>query len=298
MPSKENRMKYLTRIVPLACAAATVLLALPITAAAQRDFSDVRITPHHVGGSVYYLEGQGGHVVVSAGEDGVVMIDDQFAPLTDRIIAAIRTISSEDIRFLINTHVHPDHTGGNENIGRLGIPIMARERVRVRLMESLPEIALPVVTFTEGITLHLNGEDMEVIPLAPAHTDGDSYIYFRGSDVLAAGDVFRTVAFPVIDLNNGGSLDGTIEALGVAVGLAGPNTQIVPGHGVVSTRADVMEFRDMVIDVKARVAQMVARGMSYAQVAAADPTAPYDDKGWGDPERFLTAVYAELGGGS
>ena len=115
-------MKSVTRTVPLACAAATVFLALPVAVSAQRDFSDVRITPHHVEGSVYYLEGQGGHVVVSAGEDGVVMIDDQFAPLTDRIIAAIRTISREDIRFLINTHVHPDHTGGNENIGRLGIP--------------------------------------------------------------------------------------------------------------------------------------------------------------------------------
>ncbi|MDH3206485.1 MAG: MBL fold metallo-hydrolase [Gemmatimonadota bacterium] len=290
-------MKHVTRMVYLACAAAVSLAVPQALTAQQRDFSDVRITPHHVAGTVYYLEGQGGHVVVSAGEDGIVMVDDQFAPLTDRIIAAIRTISSDDIRFLINTHVHPDHTGGNENIGRLGIPIMARDRVRVRLMASLPEIALPVVTFTDDISLHLNGEDMEVITLPPAHTDGDSYIYFRGSDVLAAGDVFRTVAFPVIDLNNGGSLDGTIEALGMAVGLAGPNTRIVPGHGVVSTRADVMEFRDMVIDVKAQVSEMVARGMTYQQVAAANPTARYNAK-WGDPERFLTAVYAELGGGS
>jgi glyoxylase-like metal-dependent hydrolase (beta-lactamase superfamily II) len=282
-------------VVRLAAVVATALSLAPAALQAQRDFSDVRITPHHVAGGVYYLEGQGGHVVVSAGEDGVVMIDDQFAPLTDRIIAAIRTITPEEIRFLVNTHVHGDHTGGNENIGRLGIPIMAREQVRVRLMASLPEIALPVVTFTEGITLHLNGEDMEVITLPPAHTDGDSYIYFRGSDVLAAGDVFRTVAFPVIDLNNGGSLDGTIDALGVAIGLAGPNTRIVPGHGVVSTREDVMEFRDMVIDVRSRVAEMVARGMSYEQVAAARPTAAYEAK-WGDPERFLTAVYQELGG--
>lgn len=290
-------MKTLTRIAPVACVATAVLLTLPAAVAAQRDFSDVRITPHHVAGTVYYLEGQGGHVVVSAGDDGVVMIDDQFAPLTDRIIAAIRTISSDEIKFLINTHVHPDHTGGNENIGRLGIPIMARDRVRVRLMASLPELALPVVTFSDDITLHLNDEDMEVITLPPAHTDGDSFIYFRGSDVMAAGDVFRTVAFPVIDTNNGGTLDGTIEALAAIAGLAGPDTQIVPGHGVVSTREDVIEFRDMVIDVKARVAAMVARGMSYEQVAAADPTAPYNAK-WGDPERFLTAVYAELGGGS
>ena len=290
-------MNTSTRFAYIIGATFALVLALPLSASAQRDFSDVRVTPHHVAGSVYYLEGAGGHVVVSAGNDGVVMIDDQFAPLTERLLAAVRTISDEEIRFLINTHVHPDHTGGNENIGRLGIPIMARDQVRVRLMASLPEIALPVVTFSDDITLHLNGEDAEVITLPPAHTDGDSYIYFRDSDVIAAGDVFRTVAFPVIDLNNGGTLEGTIEALSILIGMAGPDTQIVPGHGVVSSREDVMEFRDMVIDVADQVADMVARGMTYEQVAAASPTAPYEAK-WGDPERFLTAVYAELGGGS
>jgi cyclase len=278
--------------------AATLLLAMPLAVAAQqRDFSDVRITPHHVAGTVYYLEGQGGHVVISAGDDGVVMIDDQFAPLTERILAAVRTISTDDVKFLINTHVHPDHTGGNENIGRLGIPIMARDKVRVRLMATLPAIALPIVTFTDDIALHLNGEEMEVVTLPPAHTDGDSFIFFHASDVIAAGDVFRTVAFPVIDQANGGTLDGTIEALAVLAGTAGPNTKIVPGHGVVSSRADVIEFRDMVIDVKNKVADMVARGMTYEQVQAARPTAPYEAK-WGDPERFLTAVYSELGGKS
>jgi cyclase len=286
-----TRMRTLSR-------AAALLLAMPLTVAAQqRDFSDVRITPHHVAGTVYYLEGQGGHVVISAGDDGVVMIDDQFAPLTERILAAVRTISTDDIKFLINTHVHPDHTGGNENIGRLGIPIMARDKVRVRLMATLPAVALPIVTFTDDIAVHLNGEDMEVVTLPPAHTDGDSFIFFHASDVIAAGDVFRTVAFPVIDQANGGTLDGTIEALGILAGTAGPNTQIVPGHGVPSTRADVIEFRDMVIDVKNKVADMVARGMTYQQVQAARPTAPYEAK-WGDPERFLTAVYSELGGKS
>lgn len=285
-----------TRHLHLAAIAAAALVALPHAASAQRDFSDVRVTPHHVAGSVYYLEGAGGHVVVSAGDDGVVMVDDQFAPLTERLIAAVRTISDEEIRFLVNTHVHPDHTGGNENIGRLGIPILARDRVRVRLMASLPEVALPVVTFSDDITLHLNDEDMEVITLPPAHTDGDSYIYFRGSDVIAAGDVFRTTAFPVIDTNNGGTLDGTLDALGILVGLAGPDTRIVPGHGEVSMREEVIEFRDMVLDVSARVADMVSRGMTYEQVAAARPTASYEAR-WGDPERFLTAVYSELGGG-
>jgi glyoxylase-like metal-dependent hydrolase (beta-lactamase superfamily II) len=262
---------------------------------AQRDFSDVEITAHHVAGSYYYLAGAGGNIGLSVGDDGVVMIDDQFAPLTDKIVTAIGELNDGEIRFVINTHVHGDHTGGNENLGRMGVLILARDEVRVRLAEQASDDALPVLTYSGNITLHINGEEVFVLPVPPAHTDGDSYIYFKGSDVLHAGDVFRTVAFPVIDLNNGGTLDGTIEALGVIIGLAGPNTKIVPGHGEVSSREDVMEFRDMVIDVKAKVGPMVERGMTYEQVARANPTAEYNAK-WGDPERFLTAVYAELGG--
>ena len=262
---------------------------------AQRDFSNVEIKVHHVSGSYYYLEGAGGNIGLSVGADGVVMVDDQFAPLTDKIMAAIRTLNDGEIRFVINTHVHGDHTGGNENLGRMGLLILARDEVRVRLSRQLPEVALPVLTYSNDITIHVNGEEVRVITVPPAHTDGDSYIYFTASDVLHAGDIFRTVAFPVIDRNNGGTLDGTIEALGLAVGLSGPNTKIVPGHGAVSSREDVMEFRDMVIDVKARVAPMVERGMSLEQILSADPTAPYNAK-WGDPARFLGAVYAELGG--
>ena len=288
-------MNSTIRFIQLLTALILAAFLLPGSVSAQQDFSNVEVTAHHITGSYYYIEGRGGNIGLSVGEDGVVMIDDQFAPLTDKIVAAIRELSDGEIRFVINTHVHGDHTGGNENLGRMGILILARDEVRVRLAEQSPAAALPVLTFSGSMSFHLNGEEAHIIPLPPAHTDGDSYIYFMGSDVLHAGDVFRTVAFPVIDLNNGGSLDGTIDALGVAVGLAGPNTKIVPGHGVVSTREDVMEFRDMVIDVKARVTTLVERGLTYEQVAAADPTAPYNAK-WGDPERFLRAVYAELGG--
>ena len=290
-------MKRANRLVQLATVGAVGFLVLPTDTNAQRDFSNVDVTAHHVAGSVYYLEGAGGNIGLSVGEDGVVMIDDQFAGLTDKILAAIRTLSDGEIRFVVNTHVHGDHTGGNENLGRMGILILARDEVRVRLMESAPEDALPVLTYSGAITIHLNGEEVHVFSVAPAHTDGDSYIYFRDSDVLHAGDAFRTTGFPFIDLANGGTLDGTIEALATAIGLMGPDTKIVPGHGMVSTRQDVIEFRDMVLDVKARVAEMVERGLSYDQVAAADPTAPYNAK-WGDPERFLTGVYAELAGGN
>ena len=280
-----------------------LLLGLPavlltVATRAQRgdvDWDAVEIAAHHVRGTVHYVSGRGGHVGLSVGDDGVIMVDDQFAPLTDRILAAIRGISNGEIRFLINTHVHGDHVGGNENLGRMGVLIMAQDRVRLRLAESMPEVALPSLTYSEEVTVHLNGEEVHIFPVPASHTDGDSVIHFKGSDVMVVGDVFRTVAFPVIDRNNGGSLPGTIETLGIIAGRAGPDTLILPGHGVVSTREDVIEFRDMVIDVAGQVSELVEQGMTYEQVAAAGTTARYEAK-WGDPERFLTAVYAELAG--
>ena len=269
----------------------------PKPLAAQQDFSDVQIQTHHVAGGVYYLEGRGGNIGLSVGEDGVVMIDDQFAPLTDRIVAAIGEISSGEIRFVINTHVHGDHTGGNENLGRMGVLILAADEVRVRLMSTAGEDALPVLTYSGAITIHLNGEEVRAFPVPPAHTDGDSFIHFRDSDVLHLGDVFRTTGFPFIDLNNGGTLQGTLDALAIAIGMAGPDTKVIPGHGTVSTRADVTAFRDMILEVAAKVRPMVEQGMTYEQVSGADPTAPYNAS-LGDPERFLRAVYTELGGGS
>lgn len=262
---------------------------------AQQDFSNVEIVAHHVAGSVYYLQGAGGNIGLSIGEDGVVMIDDQYAPLTDKILAAIMQLNEGEIRFVINTHVHGDHTGGNENLGKLGILILARDEVRVRLAAQSPAAALPVLTYSDAITIHLNGEEVYAFPVPPAHTDGDTFIHFVDSDVIHTGDVFRTTAFPVIDTNNGGTLDGSIQALGLLIGTAGPDTLILPGHGDVSSRMDVMGFRDMILDVRDQVAPMVESGMSYEEVAAADPTAAYNDR-YGNPDRFLRAVYTELGG--
>lgn len=231
----------------------------------------VELSTHHVAGTVYYQEGRGGNIGLSIGNDGVLMIDDQFAPFTDRIVDTIRGLSASDTRWLINTHVHGDHAGGNENFGRLGVPIVARDRVRLCLAATLPEVALPVLTYSEDVTIHLNGKEVHIIPVPPAHTDGDSIIYFRNSDVIHSGDMFRTVAFPVIDRNNGGTLDGTIEALGIVAGMAGANTKIVPGHSVVSTRVDVLEFRDMVLLVPDRVKELVEQGKSYDEGVAGRP---------------------------
>lgn len=262
---------------------------------AQTDYSQVQIVPHHVRGNMYYLEGAGGNIGLSVGEDGVVMIDDQFAPLTNKILAAIAGINDGDIRFLINTHVHGDHTGGNENLGKRGIVILARDTVRVRMLQNSPKEALPVLTFDDDISIHLNGEELMIMPVPSAHTDGDSFVYFMSSDVLHMGDVFRTTGYPYIDLGNGGTLQGTLEALAIAIGMAGPDTIIVPGHGTPSTRADVMEFRDMILDVVNTVQPMIDRGMTYEQVESANPTGKYDAK-WGNPERFLPGVYMGLGG--
>ena len=281
--------------VSLGCAVAAIAV-ITSGVTAQRgnvDWAAVGLSTHHVAGTVHYLEGQGGNIGLSIGDDGVVMIDDQFAPLSDRIRETINGISNGNLRFLINTHVHGDHTGGNANFAAMGVPILAQDRVRLRLAANQPAAALPVLTYSEDVTIHLNGETAHIIPMPPAHTDGDSIIHFVGSDVIHTGDMFRTVAFPVIDRNNGGTLPGTIDALGLLAGMSGPETRIVPGHGVVSTRADVTEFRDMVMTVAGRVEELVSQGRSYEEVAAADPTREFRDK-WGDPTRFLTAVYEEL----
>jgi len=275
-------------------------LAAGAAVAQNEDFSAVQIVPHHLAGNVHYLEGRGGNIGVLVGEDGVVMVDDQFAPLTEKIIAAIGTLTDEDIRFVINTHVHPDHTGGNENLGGLGIPIIAHDNVLVRLMQGIrggppaPEAAWPVVTYGDGIDMHLNGEDIAVVKVPPAHTDGDSFIHFKTANVLHLGDVFRTGAFPVIDVANGGTARGTIEALQLAIAMAEPDTIMLPGHGTPSTRDDVQKFLDMVVDVEARVSSLVDQGMTLEQVMAAMPTSAYDDAGLGSPERFLTGLYESL----
>jgi cyclase len=292
-------MKVVRRLASLLVLSA---LVAPAALAAQgRDMSQVQIRAHPVANGIYYLEGQGGNIGLSVGEDGVVMIDDQFAPLTDRILAAIRQINPGEIRFVINTHLHGDHTGGNENLGRMGILILARDAVRVRMAAAANAVeeALPVLTFSEPISIHLNGGTVRTIPVAPAHTDGDSFIHFVEADVIHAGDVFRTVAYPYIDLATGGTLQGTLDALGVLIGMSGPNTKIIPGHGTIATRADVMAFRDMILDVRTRVAAMVAQGRTIDQILAARPAAAYEATRGNDQtslERFIRGVYAGVGG--
>jgi cyclase len=263
----------------------------------QPDFSQVEIKVHHVGGNVYYLEGQGGNVGLSVGDDGVVMVDDQFAPLSEKLVAAIRTLSDKPIRFLINTHIHGDHTGGNENFGKLGVAIMAHDNVAVRMAQGVngaapaPEVARPILTYGDAATVHLNGDEIRIRKVPAAHTDGDSYIHFVGQNIIHLGDVFRTVGYPGVDAANGGTVKGTLDALQIAIDMGNAETKYLPGHGVVSSREAITEFRDMVAELQRRFSDLVRQGMTLEQVVAAKPTADLDAR-WGMPnERFLTGFY-------
>ena len=290
--------------------ASLAALAISVYAGAQGqpDFSKVEIKTTKLASHFYTLEGQGGTIGVLEGPDGVFMVDAQFAPLSGKIAAAIKQISSGPIRFLVNTHVHGDHTGGNENFAKMGAVIVAREELRYRLANPAPgangapgapapAAALPAITYEGRMTFHMNGQEIRLIAIPRAHTDGDTLVYFPDSDVIMSGDFYRSIQYPNIDRANGGSLDGMLDGLAVLIGMAGPNTKIVPGHGAVVSRAEVMAHRDMILAVRDRVSQMVAAGKSQEEVLAAHPTADYDARVPNSKEttdRFVTQLYAEL----
>lgn len=264
------------------------------------DYSKVEIKTTKLAGNFYTLEGAGGTIGVLAGPDGVFMVDSQFAPLTDKIVAAIKQISDGRIRFMVNTHVHPDHTGGNENLGKLGVTLLSRDPLRARLaggQRPSPAAALPVLTYNAPITVHMNGEDVQLIPVPAAHTDGDTMVYFPAADVIMTGDFFRAVGYPYPDRNNGGSFKGLIDGLNAVINLAKPTTKIVPGHGPVVDRAAVTAHRDMAIADRDKIAALVKQGKSVDEVVAAKITADTDakvDPGGNSSDRFVRAVYAEL----
>jgi glyoxylase-like metal-dependent hydrolase (beta-lactamase superfamily II) len=289
---------------------ATALLGAATLQAQQPDMSKVEIKTTKIASNFYTLEGQGGTIGVLPGPDGVLMVDSQFAPLTDKIVAAIRQISDGRIRFMINTHVHGDHTGGNENLGKMGVTILAREQLRARLEKPAPgangapgapapPAALPMITYNAPLTIRMNGEVVDVIPVPAAHTDGDTMVRFRTADVIMSGDFYRSVGYPNIDRANGGSLAGMLDGLNAIVTTAGPNTKIVPGHGAIVDKNAVAAHRDMIIAIRDKVAPLVRQGMTLEQVTAAKPTADYDAK---VPEvgttgaRFVGQLYAELKG--
>jgi cyclase len=277
------------------------------------DFSKVEIRTTRLADDFYTLEAPGGTrqvgtVSLLAGPDGVLLVDSQFPQLTDRLIAAIKKISSEPIRFLINTHIHVDHTGGNANLAKLGVLIFGRDQLRARMEYPAPRPdgspgiptqagAWPVVTYDGPVTIHVNGEDVQLIPIRGAHTDGDTLVSFPRHDILAVGDYFRSTGYPYVDLNNGGSLEGLLAGLAETIARAGSKTKIIPGHGPIVERTALIAQRDMVLAVRDRVAALISEGKSLEEVIAARPAASFDaqvPQSAETADQFISWLYSEL----
>lgn len=281
-----------------------ILMALPFGVMAQGDMNDVEIIPHQLTENLYYLEGQGGNIGVLLGEDGVFLVDDQFAPLSGRILNAIAGLTDQPVRYVFNTHIHGDHVGGNLNMARQGATIFAHENVRSRLAAGFAEgnmgmlteeqrMSLPVVTFPDSMDFHLNGEDIHVFYNGPGHTDGDAFVYFKNANIIHTGDVFRTIAYPRVDAGNNGSFHGIMALYQKLLDISDADTRFLPGHGVVSTRAEVEEQLGIFVTIRNRVRSAIASGMSLRQIQASDFTAEYDER-WSDGDAFVAVVYSEL----
>ncbi|HWM27634.1 MAG TPA: MBL fold metallo-hydrolase [Woeseiaceae bacterium] len=269
------------------------LLLLPFVSAHGQE-GDISFKSTELAPGLYMLEGQGGfaggNLGLSTGDDGVVLIDDGVAPLAPKLLAAIEDIAGRPADFVINTHLHGDHTGGNAALHETGATIIGHENIRRRMLESddasadgsapAPKEAMPEITFSRSMTFHLNGHEAFVFHVASAHTDGDAVISFRGVDVIHAGDIFFNGVFPFIDLDSGGSVSGLLEAQDDILSLAGPDTRIIPGHGPLASKADLQAARDMLADARERVKKLVDAGNSEQEILDANPLAAYDDWDW------------------
>ncbi len=294
----------------LVALSALLAAALCLDAAAQPGrFDAVQIKTTKLSANIYMLEGEGGNIGVSAGEDGVFLIDDQFAPLTDRILAAIKAISGKPVRFILNTHWHFDHTGGNENHGKAGVVIIAQDNVRKRLTVRqmidyfkksygpMPPSALPVITFADTVTFHMNGDVATTFHAPHAHTDGDVIVHFRNANIVHMGDVYFSFMYPFVDVGTGGSVKGMIAATDRVLRMTDDNTKIIPGHGPLSNKRELAAYRDMLAKVSGRIEQLIKSGKNLQQVITAQPTHEFDAV-WGNgflkPDQFVEVVYTSL----
>ena len=299
-----NRVGFASTILLICLAAASSFAQQPM-------FGSDKIVTTDLGSGIYMMVGAGGNLGVSVGEDGVILIDDQFAPMADKITTAIRDVSGGPVTYLLNTHWHGDHTGGNEIFGQGGAVIVAHDNVRKRMSEEqfikwwdrkvppAPQAALPVITFAKSMTFHFNGQSVRVIAAPNAHTDGDAIIHFEQADVIHMGDTFiNTKGYPYVDISSGGSVAGVIDALDFGLSLAGPNTKIIPGHGPLSTRDEMQVFRDTIADMHARVVALVEQGKSLEEIIELNPLAEFD-AAWGNSmikgKDLMSFIYARLG---
>jgi glyoxylase-like metal-dependent hydrolase (beta-lactamase superfamily II) len=293
----------------VSCATIALALAAGSAWAQQQDWSKVEVRIEPVAGNVHMLTGQGGNIGVLVGDDGVILVDDQYAPLTDKIVAALGTLSPKPVRFVINTHMHGDHTGGNENLGKGGSIVVAHDNVRRRMSEEQfnatfdrktppsPPGALPIVTFSADVTLHQNGEEMHVFHVRNSHTDGDSIVHFRKANVIHMGDTYFNGLYPFVDTGAGGSLDGVIAVADQVLGMMNDQTLIIPGHGKVSKRAELQRYREVLATARSRILALIEAGKTSEEVLAAMPMKDFDAE-WGwyfiTPERLLRMVYDDL----
>ena len=289
--------------------AGILLLSLATAVVAEDKFKDVEIKTTEVGDGIYMLTGQGGNMGVSAGPDGVFLIDDQFAPLSEKIKSAIAALADQPVRFLLNTHWHPDHTGGNETMGKAGTVIVAHNNVRKRLaVDNFIEMfgmdapatditGLPVITFDSSLTFHLNGGEIIVSHVSNAHTDGDSIVWFRDVNVIHTGDIYFAGMYPFIDTDSGGSIAGTINALEQVLAMSDDKTVIIPGHGPVSNKSSLLAYTDMLKTISSTIGKMIAGQSTLEQIQAAEPTRDFDGK-YGDGfiknTAFVDMLYKDM----
>jgi cyclase len=270
----------------------TVLAVLAAPAVAQNNFDGVEIQVVPVADGIHMLLGAGGNIGVSSGEDGVFLVDDQYAPLTEKIRAAVATIDKGPVRFVLNTHWHGDHTGGNENLGEAGTLIVAHDNVRERMSvdqfnetfgfetKASPKVALPVITFNDRVTFHLNGDHIHAYHVPPAHTDGDAIVRFDNANVVHMGDLFFNGMFPFIDLSSGGSLNGMISGVDEALETMNSATKVIPGHGPLSDKAGLASYSAMLKKARMAVGALVDQGKTEAEILEANPLADLDAE-WG-----------------
>ena len=288
-----------------------VTLALASVSAANAQEKEVEFASFQLSDSVYMLTGSGGNVGISTGKNGLYIVDDQVKEVTGPLLDAIRKISNKPIRFVINTHYHADHTGGNEVIGKAGAVIVAQDNVYKRMSSeqasvfmnnttpAYPDSALPVMTFNDKMSLHLNGETATAYHVAHGHTDGDSIIRFEGSNVIHMGDMYFNGMYPYIDLDAGGSVGGMIDAADLALSLADNKTRIIPGHGPLAMPEDLRSYRDYLVAATGNVKDLIDEGKNLQQVIAAKPTAEWDETlgaVWITPAQFVTFIYNSLEG--
>jgi len=296
-------MSVSARLGAVATVAALLALTSPLHA---QNFDTVQVRAVPVAGAVHMLQGAGGNIGLVVGDDAVFVVDDQFAPLTPKVLAAIKSVTPQPVRFVLNTHWHFDHTGGNENMGKAGALIFAHENVRRRMskdqfIEALnrtepasPRGALPVVTFTDTVSFHLNGDSIVVFHVAPAHTDGDAVVLFTRANVVHTGDLFVSAGFPFVDRSSGGSIHGIIAAAERILAATNAGTRIIPGHGPLADRARLQAYHDMLVVVRDRMRKEIAAKHTIEQVLASAITAEYDASWTTNRERFLRILHQEL----